>query len=142
MRRLELALDASQIGVWEHDVRKDEILWDAQMHRLYDTGGSDRSVPTSIWSDAIHPDDKDRAIQEFDDAIARRGAYTSEFRIIWPNGEIRSLRSRAHFYVSEEGAPSFIGAEWDVTEDVRLNAELKRQRMVAETRAKAAGSRA
>ena len=137
LRRLELALDASQIGVWEHDVRKSEILWDAQMHRIYQTGQDTRAVPTSIWEDSIHPDDKERAFAEFDDAIARRGAYNSEFRIIWPNGEIRHLRSRAHFFLSEEGAPSFIGAEWDVTADVELNAELQRQRMVAEARARA-----
>lgn len=137
LRRLELALDASQIGVWEHDVRKDEILWDAQMHRLYQTGETSRVVPTWMWSNAIHPEDKERAAREFDDAIAKRGAYNAEFRIILPNGDIRHLRSRAHFYVSEEGAPSFIGAEWDVTADVQLNAELERQRKVAETRAKA-----
>lgn len=137
LRRLELALDASQIGVWEHDVRKSGIVWDAQMHRLYQTGETSRLVPTAIWENAIHPDDRDRAFAEFDDAIARRGAYNSEFRIIWPNGEIRHMRSRAHFFVSEDGAPSFIGAEWDVTADVELAAELQRQRLVAEARAKA-----
>jgi hypothetical protein len=54
----------------------------------------------------------------------------------WPNGEIRYIRSRAHFYVSEEGAPSFIGAEWDVTADVLINEEAARQKMVAEARAR------
>ncbi|MBB4231869.1 putative bifunctional diguanylate cyclase/phosphodiesterase [Rhizobium mongolense] len=137
LRRLELALDASQIGVWEHDVRTNQILWDAQMHRLYQTGETMRVLPTSFWFDAVHQEDRQRALQEFDEAIARRGAYNSEFRIILPNGEVRHLRSRAHFYVSEEGAPSFIGAEWDVTADVMLNAELKRQRQVAEARARA-----
>ena len=137
LRRLELALDASQIGVWEHDLRKSEIVWDAHMHLIYQTGKTARVVPTSIWEGAIHPDDRERAFADFDDAIARRGAYNSQFRIIWPNGEIRHLRSRAHFFVSEEGAPSFIGAEWDVTADVELNAELERQRMVAEARARA-----
>jgi diguanylate cyclase (GGDEF)-like protein len=136
LRRLELALDASQIGVWEHDLRKDEISWDVQMHRLYQTGLRSGPVPTSIWSNAIHPDDRERAFQEFRDAVAKRGQYNSEFRIRWPNGEIRYIRSRAHFYVSEEGAPSFIGAEWDVTADVLINEEAARQKMVAEARAR------
>ncbi|WP_246400181.1 putative bifunctional diguanylate cyclase/phosphodiesterase [Rhizobium metallidurans] len=135
LRRLELALDASRIGVWEHDLRENEISWDVQMHRLYQTGQRSGRVPTSIWSNAIHPDDRARANREFSDAIARRGQYNSEFRIIWPNGEIRYIRSRAHFYVSEDGSPSFIGAEWDVTADVLLNAEAARQREVAEARA-------
>ncbi|KQV83789.1 GGDEF domain-containing phosphodiesterase [Rhizobium sp. Root1220] len=135
LRRLELALDASQIGVWEHNLDQNVISWDVQMHRLYQTGQKSGAVPTAIWSNAIHPDDRIRAIQDFEDAIHRRGQYNSEFRIVWPNGEIRHIRSRAHFYVNEEGAPSFIGAEWDVTADVRLNDEAARQRTVAEARA-------
>ncbi|WP_183802899.1 GGDEF domain-containing phosphodiesterase [Rhizobium sp. BK316] len=137
LRRLELALDASQIGVWEHSINRDVILWDAQMHRLYSTGQADRTVPTWFWSNALHPEDRERAEQDFERAVAARGAYDSQFRIILPSGEIRHLRSRAHFYVDEEGTPSFIGAEWDVTSDVLLNAELGKQKMVAETRAQA-----
>jgi len=135
LRRLELALDASQIGVWEHSINEDAILWDAQMHRLYGTGQTDREAPTLIWANAIHPDDRERAERDFEKAIATRGAYNSQFRIILPSGEIRHIRSRAHFYVDEEGMPSFIGAEWDVTADVLLNAELGKQKMVAEARA-------
>jgi diguanylate cyclase len=135
LRRLELALDASQIGVWEHSINKNAILWDAQMHRLYGTGQTNREVPTWIWSNALHPEDRERAEQDFEKAVAARGAYNSQFRIILPSGEIRHLRSRAHFYVDEGGTPSFIGAEWDVTSDVLLNAELGKQKIVAEARA-------
>ncbi|MBY5411466.1 EAL domain-containing protein [Rhizobium leguminosarum] len=135
LRRLELALDASQIGVWEHSIDQGGIVWDAQMHRLYETGETCRLVPASLWSNAIHPDDLERAERDFEQAIMTRGAYNSQFRIVLPSGEIRHLRSRAHFYVDAEGLPSFIGAEWDVTTDVLLNAELARQKVVAEARA-------
>lgn len=135
LRRLELALDASRIGVWEHSIEQGGILWDAQMHRLYETGETCRLVPASLWSNAIHLDDRERADRDFEQAITTRGAYNSQFRILLPSGEIRHLRSRAHFYVDAEGLPSFIGAEWDVTADVLLNAELARQKVVAEARA-------
>ncbi|MBB3654916.1 diguanylate cyclase (GGDEF)-like protein [Rhizobium sp. BK650] len=105
------------------------------MHRLYDTGQVDRAVPTRVWTNALHPEDRERAERDFERAVAARGAYNSQFRIILPSGEIRHLRSRAHFYVDEDGTPSFIGAEWDVTSDVLLNAELGKQKMVAEARA-------
>lgn len=135
LRRLELALDASGIGVWEHSIEQGGILWDAQMHRLYETGETERLVSPGIWSNAIHPDDREQAERDFEQAIAARGAYNSQFRIVLPSGEIRYLCSRAHFYVDAQGQPSFIGAEWDVTSDVLLNAELERQKMVAEARA-------
>ncbi|MGO8484563.1 diguanylate cyclase, partial [Rhizobium leguminosarum] len=59
LRRLELALDASRIGVGEHSIEQDGILGDAQMHRLYETGETCRRVTASLWSNAIHPDDRE-----------------------------------------------------------------------------------
>jgi diguanylate cyclase (GGDEF)-like protein len=132
---LELALETSQIGVWEHNLRDDKMVWDLSMHRLYATGRSDRKVSPEVWMQAIHPDDRAQASAEFDAAIAARGHYDSHFRIILPNGETRHIRSSAHFFEGVDGAPSFIGAEWDVTADVLLNRELADQKSMAEARA-------
>jgi diguanylate cyclase (GGDEF)-like protein/PAS domain S-box-containing protein len=133
LRRLELALDASQIGVWEHNA-KNEVLWDLQMHRLYATGQTQRKVTSDVWVKAIHPDDRERAEREFEEAIQRKGDYSSEFRIILPNGNVRYLRSRAHYYEDGE-TTTYVGAEWDVTADVMLNRELTHQKSIAEARA-------
>ena len=98
LRRPELALDASQIGVWEHNTGTDEVLWDSQMHRLYATATTNGKISPAQWVSAIHPDDRAKAEQDFEEAIQRKGDYFSEFRIILPNGDIRHLRSRAHYY--------------------------------------------
>ncbi|MDE1992540.1 MAG: EAL domain-containing protein [Rhizobiaceae bacterium] len=135
LRRLELALETSQIGVWEHNLTEEEVLWDLQMHKLYQTGRTDRKVSSSVWKNSIHPDDYERASAEFDRAIAEKGQYNSQFRIILPDGEVRYLRSRAHFFEGTDGEPAFIGAEWDVTDDVLINRELTAQKAVAEARA-------
>lgn len=134
LRRLELALDASQIGVWEHDTQKDEVVWDVQMHRLYGTGSTKKRVKAELWMNAIHPDDRERAEADFDEAIKHKRTYSSEYRIVLPNGETRYLRSRAHCF-EEDGNITFIGVEWDVTADVLLNRELQRQKAIAEARA-------
>ncbi|MBP1857532.1 putative bifunctional diguanylate cyclase/phosphodiesterase [Rhizobium herbae] len=134
LRRLGLALDASRIGVWEHDTQSEEVIWDLQMHRLYGTGRKQKRVAAKVWMNAIHPDDLDQALADFDEAIARKGAYSSEYRIVLPGGEIRYLRSRADCF-EEDGNLTFIGAEWDVTADVLLNRELQRQKAIAEARA-------
>jgi diguanylate cyclase (GGDEF)-like protein len=133
LRRLELALDASQIGVWEHNTGTDEVLWDLQMHRLYATATTNGKITPAKWVSAIHPDDRAKAEQDFEEAIQRKGDYFSEFRIVLPNGDVRHLRSRAHYY--ENGhTGTFIGAEWDVTADVLLNRELSHQKAIAEAR--------
>jgi len=105
------------------------------MHRLYATGRVDRRVTGDVWLHALHPDDRERAQSEFEAAVAARGHYSSEFRVILPSGETRYIRSRAHFFEGPDGAPSVIGAEWDVTTDVLLSRELAYQKSVAEARA-------
>lgn len=136
IRRLELALDASQMGVWEHNLARDELLWDAQMHRIYRTGRHDRRVGADAWQNAIHPDDMQKANEDFEKAIASQGRYDSQFRIVLPGGEIRHLRSRGHYYVNDTGEPSVIGAEWDVTDDVVLHHALQTQKTQLEERAR------
>lgn len=137
LRRLDLALAASEIGVWEHNLRTDYVIWDERMHRLYGTGVNTTTLPAEVWAQSLHPEDLERATTEFEAAIRTMGSYESQFRIIWPNGEIRHLRSKATFYLTTNGDPAFIGMEWDVTADVLLNRELKTQRRIAEERASA-----
>jgi diguanylate cyclase len=134
LRRLELALDASRIGVWEHDTQKDEVVWDLQMHRLYGTGRTQKRVKAELWTNAVHPDDREQAQLDFAEAIKRKGTYSSEYRIVLPDGELRYLRSRAHCF-EQDGNITFIGVEWDVTADVLLARELQRQKAIAEARA-------
>ncbi len=137
LRRLNLALAASDIGVWEHNLRTNFVTWDERMHKLYATGIDTTSIPAEIWANALHPDDLVRATAEFLAAIRNGDNYESEFRIIWPNGETRHLRSKASYYVTAEGDPAYIGMEWDVTKDVLLNRELETQRRLSEERASA-----
>lgn len=133
-RRLQLALESSRIGVWEHDPQTDEIRWDPQMHALYQTGRTDAVVHADDWTKALHPDDIQRALADFAQAVARKGAYSSDFRIVRPNGDIRHIRSRAHYF-EEAGHATLIGAEWDITADIQLNRELALQKAIAERRA-------
>ena len=81
----------------------------------------------------VHPDDLARAKREFDEGIAT-GRYSSEYRLLLPDGEIRNVRSRAVPFQDGADAPKMIGAEWDVTADVTLTRELERAKTLAETR--------
>ncbi|MFP3802179.1 PAS domain-containing protein, partial [Paraburkholderia sp. SIMBA_027] len=69
----------------------------------------------------------------FEEAIRNRSDYASEFRIIRPNGAVRHIRSRAKYFVDGQGEPCFIGAEWDVTDDVLRNEQLAREREAADS---------
>ncbi|RWP18452.1 EAL domain-containing protein [Mesorhizobium sp.] len=132
-RRLELALEASAIGVWEHDLATNELAWDERVNEIYGKPvGEHRGYLD--WAGAIHPDDLAGANADFDRAMADGGPYLSEYRIIRPDGEIRHVRSKAIIYRAADDTPKMIGAEWDVTADVLLNKDLVRAKQLSESK--------
>jgi diguanylate cyclase (GGDEF)-like protein len=131
-QRLELALDASQIGVWEHDLESHTLVWDDRVNEIYGKPQDGKPRRYQDWAGAIHPEDLDRANRDFEEGIAT-GRYSSEYRLLLQDGTVRHVRTRATCY--RDGAePRMIGAEWDVTADVVLRQELERAKNLAETR--------
>ncbi|MBB5550927.1 putative bifunctional diguanylate cyclase/phosphodiesterase [Rhizobium lentis] len=128
LRQLGLALEASGVGIWQHNIAKNQTRWDEQLKSIY---GVSKAPLDVIWLDSIHPDDLVAANEIFLRAIETRSDYASEFRIIRPDGATRYLRSRARYFIDAAGDPCFVGAEWDVTDDVLLNKELERSRAEA-----------
>jgi len=129
VRQLGVALEASGLGIWQHNLRKVQTKWDEQLQKIY---GVVKNPLDVVWLDSIHPDDLQKADAIFQRAIVDRQDYASEFRIIRPDGSIRHIRSRAKFFVDRNGDPCFIGAELDVTEDALRNEQLALEREAAE----------
>ncbi|WP_246462117.1 bifunctional diguanylate cyclase/phosphodiesterase [Mesorhizobium sangaii] len=132
--RLELALEASGIGVWEHDLVTNELLWDERVNEIYGKPADGKPRGYSDWALAIHPEDIERAKQDFDSAAATKGPYFSQYRLLRPDGAVRHVRTRASFFQDIGGTPKLIGAEWDVTSDVLLNENLIRERQLSESK--------
>lgn len=133
-RRLELALEASAIGVWEHDLATNDLSWDDRVNEIYGKPSDGGPRGYSDWAGAIHPLDLARANADFNSAVASGGTYSSEYRIVRPGGEIRYVRSKATIYQAPNETPKMIGAEWDVTADVLLNSDLVRAKQLSETK--------
>ncbi|MBA3447216.1 MAG: EAL domain-containing protein [Pseudaminobacter sp.] len=132
--RLELAMDASQIGVWEHDIGTGDLVWDDRVNEIYGKPADGKPRGYEDWAQAIHPDDIDGALKDFDRAVASRGRYSSEYRIVLPSGAMRYVRARGLIFQDFNDTPKMIGAEWDVTSDVLLTNELQRAKTLAETK--------
>ena len=133
-RRLELALSASRIGVWEHNLETDELVWDDRVNDIYGKPRDGKPRGFEDWAGAIHPDDVEQAQRDFDMAIANNDLYSSEYRLLLPDGRLRYIRTRAAIYQDASDQPKMIGAEWDVTADVTLRKELERAKNLAEKR--------
>lgn len=130
--RLQLAMDASQVGVWEYDCKTMELSWDARMRELYDIEPAQAICRYEDWRDTLHPEDLESAEQVFANSIEAGQPYTTAFRIVARDGTIRHIRAHGMTYHASSGAKRVAGANWDVTEDVRLQNELLKAKLTAE----------
>jgi PAS domain S-box-containing protein len=81
------------------------------------------------WVRRLHPDDRDRTLQHFLEAVSGSGThYSSEYRIVRPNdGQIRWIACEAEIERDENGQPvRLVGAHMDIT-DRNLAKELLRE---------------
>ncbi|MBB3391886.1 diguanylate cyclase (GGDEF)-like protein/PAS domain S-box-containing protein [Rhizobium sp. BK275] len=133
-RRLDLALQISDIGVFEADIDHGTVEWDDRLIAIYGMKGLDHRTAAAAWPDAIHPDDRERVIGTVERNLREETGFSQEFRIIRGDGAERIIRARAAFFVDGNGCRRLIGANWDVTNDVALRNELQRAKDLAEAR--------
>jgi len=93
--RMELALDAAHIGIWEYNIERNSLEWDQWMYALYGITENQFSGAYQAWEKGLHPADKASAIHALEEAIAGRKPFTPTFRVIHPSGAVRYLKASA-----------------------------------------------
>jgi diguanylate cyclase (GGDEF)-like protein/PAS domain S-box-containing protein len=72
---------------------------------------------SKLWSQMLHPDDRDRAIEEVDRGIESGEPYTVEYRMVARDGRVRWFQDTAVMLADAEGKPAFThGVMLDITE--------------------------
>lgn len=131
--RAELALDVSAFCVWEHDPRTGESVWDRRMYELFGAEPDGSMDLYSLWRGRTHPVDRAR-IENAIDTIRVSGARLSEtYRIQLPDGRQRVVKS-VGAVLPESLDKIVIGVDWDVTEEARLQDELRQAKALADAR--------
>ena len=125
--RLQIATRAADIGIWDWDVVKDELVWDDAMYALYGIRREDFAGAYDAWSRTIHPDDKARAESDTQAALRGERDYAPEFRVIWPDGSIHHIKANALIFRSSDGrALRMVGTNFDITERKQAEEEIRR----------------
>ena len=114
--RLQLALKATSIGIWDWDIKNNQTIWDDEMLRLYNVDQSNKTPIVKIWEESIHPDDFIRINGEIEAALKGEKEYDTEFRIIWKDSSVRYVKGSAVVLRDEDGNPiRMIGTNKDIT---------------------------
>jgi len=126
--RLQLATEASGVGVWDYDLVHNELVWDELMYSIY---GIDKTAGASLfetWQNSMLPEDKIEESAALKAAIEQRATYAPCFRIRRGDGALRYIQARARIYYDAAGkAVRIVGTNEDVTERRILLGKLEQQ---------------
>ncbi|MBK9361754.1 MAG: PAS domain-containing protein [Rubrivivax sp.] len=134
--RAALIAGAIGMGIWEIDLQTQDARWDDAMWRLRGLEPQPRPPHFAARVALLHPDDRERVAE-----INRSSRVENyEFRVVWPDGQLRWLAARSALLHDEQGRPlRRIGVNWDITEQ-RAAEDALRAREIAlresETRAR------
>ena len=129
--RLDLALDAGKIAVWEADPVAETFTAAPRLFEMFGIEPTpDHTIAFSAWIQSVHPDDRERLGERFTRATGGERAHESiDFRVVHPDGSVRHIRGDHNVLPGDGGRPSMIaGVAIDVTE--QRHAEIERERLV------------
>jgi serine phosphatase RsbU (regulator of sigma subunit)/PAS domain-containing protein len=121
--RLQLALEGTETGTFEWTIATNDLVWSENMGPIW---GRERGwVPPSYeaYLETLVPQDAELLVADVSHAVTEGRDYEREFRVHWPDGQLRWLHSKVHVLPGEDGRPAvLVGLVSDVT--VRRRREL------------------
>ena len=115
-QRLELAQAVAGIGSWDWDLETNEIHCSAEYGPLYGLPRSDRAPAPEDWLNTVHPEDRGRVREEMRHSLAGVDDYSSEFRVVWPDGSIHWLFAKGRVFRDPAGKVTrVLGVNLDIT---------------------------
>lgn len=119
-RRLALAADAAQIGLFEWNIPKEEVYWTCQSELIFGYTTTTTTTTTHAyrdWSDRVHPEDLPWVEEQLQRSMVEHATFKVEYRIVWPDGSIHWVVVRALFHYDDAGqAARMLGTVIDITE--------------------------
>src|SRR4051794_23110989 len=143
--RLEIALEASSVGIWEVDLRLGVIDWDTRCAAIFGLPEAVRLPLDRLFADHVHPDDHAMGREVMEAAIEARSQYRVELRALRPDATVRWTVSAGRVVTDSRGEPvRILGTVLDVT-DARAQAErrlsaMQRAAAIAEVAAELANA--
>ncbi len=117
--RLKSAQRLAHVGSWHWNLGANQVVCSEECKRIF--GQPEDYLPSlEGLLQIITPLDRARVANEVQRSMAEKSGCSTEFRIVRPNGELRTVTFNSQVVLDKEGSPRDIfGACQDVTDDRR-----------------------
>jgi len=127
-KRLNLAADSADLGLWEWDIACNEIWITEKGRSLFGFEGSEK-LDFDHFRSRLHPDDRESVLEAIENSLRTGAEYRSEYRVVLPNGQLRWIAGRGHVEFNGNGQPVRMrGASFDISKRKQAELEAARQR--------------
>lgn len=106
--------------VYEYNIQTGKIIWGGAIEQVTGySAGEFESFDIEKWSEAIHPDDREKNLMYLDFAIANKQPFRLEYRFRKKNGEYVFIEDYGDFKAEDTGKmPNLVGLMHDITQRV------------------------
>ena len=127
-KRLNLAADSADLGMWMWDVPRDEI-WITDKGRALFGFGATEKLDLNRFKNVLHPEDRQRVLDALENTLRTGADYEAEYRIMLPEGHLRWIAGRGQVEFDRDGQPVRLrGAAFDITNRKQAELEAARHR--------------
>jgi c-di-GMP-specific phosphodiesterase len=131
--RLAEAQRIAHIGTWSWEVGSEEVLWSAELRRIYGLDAADGPMSNPEFALLVHPEDNDRVNAAMLNTVRNLTPFDHEYRIIRPDGSVRWLHANGDVAELRNGrAFRLVGYCRDITE--QRDAEARRNQAMQDLR--------
>src|SRR5436190_6569402 len=130
LRRNEMYLAEGQrlshTASWAWNVSTGEVYWSPELFRIHGLDSDEVRPGYPDVLEYVHPEDRARAQQTFEDAVREEKEYELAYRVLLPNGTIRHVNNLAHPVFDDTGTVvEFVGTTIDTTERVQAEERVR-----------------
>jgi PAS domain S-box len=127
-KRLNLAADSADLGMWMWDIPRDEIWITDKGRALFGFGASEK-LDLDRFKNVLHPEDRQRVLDAVENTLRTGADYEAEYRIMLPQGQLRWIAGRGQVEFDRDGQPVRLrGAAFDISNRKQAELEAARHR--------------
>jgi len=117
----------SHAGSWQHHLASGTFTVSPEVLRIRGVGSAEPLSTIDRMYSGIHPDDRSRVREAYEDAQRRKGEFDAEYRIVLADGTVKQLHTIGHPVLNESGdVAEYVGTGMDVTEQKEARAALEK----------------
>ncbi len=139
-RRMDFALDAAQVGIWEWDMRSQRVVWSGLTEQLhgFEPGAFPGTFDAALG--CMHSADRPHVHEALTHVTPGGPRFGLEYRVPLPDGTLHWIAAVGQVEHDAEGAPIHArGVCYDVTERISLEDQLRQAQRLESIGGLAAG---